>query len=204
MNKKIIALGMMTALVATGANAAENWPNWYVGLHGGVNFHPDSDVTIGGTTSELETDAGYLLGASLGYQLATVPMRFELEYTFRRNVADTLGGLPQDGDLDSHSTMVNSYYDFQTETAWSPYVGAGIGASNVEFNDPTAPLDDTVFAWQLMVGLSYEPQTVMPNTVWSVGYRYFATDDAEFSFAGVPGEVEYSSHGVEAGARFRF
>ena len=54
--------------------------------------------------------------------------------------------------------MLNAYYDIDTGTKFTPYVGAGIGMARLK-----AKIDDetdfskskTTFAWQVGAGISY-------------------------------------------------
>lgn len=66
--KSTISLAVLAATLFAGtANAEPRWPNWYIGLHGGWSMDDSYDSTTAGTTTEVDTDGGYLLGASLGY-----------------------------------------------------------------------------------------------------------------------------------------
>lgn len=191
---------LATAFVASSAHAEKRWPNWYVGLHGGWAMDDSYDATTAGTTTSVDTDGGYILGASLGYVPPTeVPFfdmtRYELEYSFRRNDVEA----PGSGEFDSHTAMLNMLVDFENQTAWTPYVGGGVGLTQLDVDGE----DDSTFGWQLMAGLDYSPKT-MPMTVWGVRYRYLGASDADITTGGVNTEYEYDSHSVEASARFRF
>lgn len=200
--KKLAAASLAilaTAFVAGSASAEPRWPNWYVGLHGGWAMDDSYDTDAGG---DIETDGGYAVGASLGYVPPTeIPFlnmtRYELEYTFRSNDVEA----PGTGEVESNTAMLNMLVDFENDTRFTPYVGGGVGMSNIEFGDEDA--DDSVFAWQLMAGLDYSPET-MPMTVWGLRYRYLGAQDADVDMAGTPVEVEYDNHSIEAAARFRF
>lgn len=214
----VLSLALLSAGTSLGdANAQERFPKWYVGLQGSVNFVDDSDLDGNGFlgSSPIDYDTGFGGGAALGYMPAGTQtfldmMRFDLEYYYRKSDVDTLAGGPNTGDISSNSLMLNAYYDFATGTGWVPYVGAGLGFSEVELETANGQIDDNdnVFAWNLMAGVGYAP-TSMPNTVWSIGYRYFATQDPEFGVnspvgTGTRAETEYDVHNVEAGVRLMF
>lgn len=209
--KFLFAVGAL--FVASGvAQAEERWPKWYVGLHGAMPFVGDTGVTRSGASlGSLEFDnPGWGVGASLGYKPGGTDSffdmtRFELEYGYRESDLDTLGGASTADDLSVHSVMFNALYDIATGTQLTPYLGAGIGWSNVELNIPSIAVSDTdsVFSYQFLAGVSYEPESI-PNTAFSLGYRYFATSDVEFGSALGTVEHEYDSHGAEIGARFSF
>lgn len=193
-----ISLAILAATMFAGsANAEPRWPNWYVGLHGGWSMDDSYDTNAG---ADVETDGGYIVGASLGYVPPTeLPFfnmtRYELEYSFRSNDVES----PGTGEVEAHTAMLNMLVDFNTETNWTPYVGGGLGMARIDVDGD----DDSVFAWQLMAGLDYEPESI-PMTVWGVRYRYLGAQDADINSGGTPVEVEYDNHSIEATARFRF
>lgn len=212
MKKVVIAgLGMIAAsMLATSAQADTRWPNWYIGLHGGVNFYPDSDVTAGAVGGDLRTDTGYMVGASLGYMPSVdmlSAMRFELEYTRRSNDNNRVDGLNSIGQTESDSYMLNAYLDLDNETIFTPYLGLGVGFSSVSTASGTnTTIDDTAFAYQLMAGIMWEPET-MPMTQWGFGYRYLGTNNLEMTAPTTPPlpvTLDYSSHAVEGNVKFKF
>jgi opacity protein-like surface antigen len=215
---------MLTALVlapvmAIAQQSHDNWPNWYLGLSGQMAFVPDADVDGGGVNGEVSFDEGYAVSGALGfrpYRSNSVfdNTRFELEYSYRGqdfdNFSGTVGGIPTNiqanGDLSGSSIMLNAFYDFRNDSGFTPYLGAGAGATFWNFDSSALGVDDqdTVFGYQGMAGIYYSPET-LPNTDWGVGYRYFATLDPEFSNnLGGTIEHDYDSHNVELLARFRF
>ncbi len=207
------------ALVAVYAPKAEassygEWPKWYVGFNGSLNLMNDSDISFNGGSSDASYDAGYGIGAVVGYlpSFTDLPgLRLEAEIAHREADVDkyTSGGVSVTGtdDVSSTAYMANVYYDIATGTKVVPYLGAGFGWAEVDF--PSAAFgntddSDNAIAWQLMAGLSYEPK-MLRHTVLSVGYKYFATDDLELEAgAGNKIEYEYGSHNFEAGVKFRF
>ncbi len=219
----LIALGCVAA--ASGASAQykdgsydnNRWPHWYIGVQGSIPFLEETDVTANNASlGDLDFDSGYGIGASLGYKPRTGnaivdQMRFEGEYYFRSNDFDELNSqtgasaqLP--GDINSQSFMVNTYYDFATGTTISPYIGGGLGVTEIEIDAPTLALEDedTVFAYQLMAGISWAPKSLL-NTELNLGYRYLDASDPSFTTdAGATVDHQYEHHSIEAGARFRF
>lgn len=206
-----IALATLALSTAGTAQAQERWPKWYVGLHGMVPFVSDSDLSAAGSeVGDLDYDTGWGGGASLGYMPGGTnsfvdSMRFEIEYAYRTNDLEDIDGVSVSERIRSNAGMFNAYFDIPTQMRVLPYVGAGIGIAQVEMdlNELGVNDNDTVLAWQLMAGLGYAPQTI-PNTVFSVGYRYFSTADPEFSGTAGTVENEYNTHNVELGARFIF
>lgn len=217
MRHVFLSLALLSSVASfADANAQERFPKWYIGLQGAVNFVDDSDLSnppiFGGGSTSIDYDTGFGGGAALGYMPAGTQtfldmMRFDIEYYYRKSDVDTLGSFSGDGDISSNTLMANAYYDFAMGAGWMPYIGAGIGMSEVELDVASGAVsdEDTVFAWNLMAGVGYAP-TSMPNTVWSIGYRYFATEDPEFGITGTTSttETEYDVHNIEAGVRLMF
>lgn len=93
-------------------------------------------------------------------------MRTELEGSYRRNNVDKItgpGASGGEGSFRSFGVMANEYYDFHNTSAWTPYLGAGVGvafenarrignafAANNTINDW-----DTQFAYQGIAGVDY-------------------------------------------------
>ena len=211
MKKFSLALAAALSLLALSAEAQQRtWPNWYVGIHARMAWVEDTDLNVAGANAgNVEFDNGYGGGASFGYMPGGEGFmnntRFELEYSFNQADLDTLGSTTIGDDLRGHSYMVNAFYDIPTGTSIVPYIGAGAGLASVDLDVPSLGLndDDSVFAYQFMGGLGYTPSTV-PNTTLTVGYRYFASDDPEFSVGATNVDHELSSHNLEIGARFAF
>ena len=215
---------LSAAILASATQAEPRWPNWYVGVHGSIPFVTDSSVRGNPLADDLEYDSGYGYGASLGYRPEVEGgllrnMRIEAEWHKQQSdidkVQNPLGAsLNGNGDVSVNAYMLNVFFDatFRDDDlrqAFTPYFGGGVGFANIELDDTQASLgaggdEDDVLAFQAMAGISYAPE-FMPHTEWTLGYRYFTTQDAEFSYvSGGSYKVEYDSHNVEAGVRFLF
>jgi opacity protein-like surface antigen len=131
-----------------------------------------------------DPDDGWVGGVAFGGK--TRWARAELEGAYRSNDAGA-------GDDESAAIMGNAYWDIETNTRFTPYIGAGIGAAWVDID--TAGGDDSwEFAYQGMAGANFD---VAPN--WTVGaeYRYFATTE-------VAGSTDYNNHGVLGTVRYTY
>ena len=183
----------------------------YLSVNVGVAIPDDSDITDStapGMTMDLESDEGLALGVAVGYSFPC-NMRIEGEFAYQENDLDkvSLYGIDADltGDTASYAFLVNGYYDFKNTSAFTPFIGGGIGMAKVEINDLNSPGsgdpdvsdDDTVFAYQFGAGVAY---TINEQVSLDVKYRYFGTSDPEFDTT----ELEYSSHNLYAGIRISF
>lgn len=217
MKLAIAALAGVVLFNVTDAEARQdNWPNWYVGVHGEMEFVSDADTSVNSAgVGDVEFDAGYGVGLTLGYRpyysnSGWDNFRFEGEFFYRTNDFDSLnastGNTPLNGDLEGTSLMFNTYYDVETGSSITPYIGAGLGMTQWDFSDDVIGVadSDTVFSYQAMAGLYFSPES-MPRTDWGVGYRYFGTAEPEFTTnTGATLEHDYNSHNVEFFGRFHF
>jgi opacity protein-like surface antigen len=189
------------ATIAQAAQSAQNANSFYVGGFGGVTFLPDIRLSQAGFGSgDLESDAGFNLGAVMGYKWV-MGFRAEGEISYRQNDLDNLDGVPVIGDLSALAFMGNGWFDFHNGTPWIPYVGGGLGVASITL-DSGGNDSDAVFAWQIGGGIGYE---FLPGIVASVDYRFLATSDPSFEDPGFADiEAEYSSHSINFGIRAHF
>jgi len=212
MKKHILALaaiGLGVAASAAPVLAAPKGP--FVGIMGGVNFSDDQDIRgVGaGINRSVDTDTGWAVIPSIGYRYGN-GLRTEFELGYRTNDVDSVSGTATgSGDISAKSAMLNLLYDVDTGSRLMPYIGAGIGYAQVEYDVRPVGVglnrvddDDNVFAYQGIAGLSY---WVSEAVEVAAEYRYFATQDPDFrTSAGVPVEGEYDSHAALIGLRFNF
>lgn len=203
--KKLVMCAAVAALALTTTMArADDWRSGlYVKGAGGYNITRDEDYS---SNSHTELDNGYALSGAVGYNYGD--WRTELEVAYRNNGVDkhkiggtTLAG--SDGETTSTAFMVNGYYDIPTGTAFTPYLGAGIGVAQVNINDyraggvKFADDDDTVFAYQGIAGVDY---AINPNMGAFAEYKYFATSDVDIGNT----STSYDNHTLMAGLRYSF
>ena len=181
---------------------------FYVGGAAGVNFASDAKTNNARTSDDVKFNTGAAGALSLGYGYGN-GFRSEFEGSIRNNGVSSL----KNGSLNSPSgstttwgLMVNGLYDFNTGTAFTPYVGAGIGlaltnsklsGSNVSRYSGT----DTQFAYQGIAGVSY---AFNPNLSLTADYRYFATTDNTYSSTPSNWTVSNSNHTILVGLRWTF
>lgn len=206
-NLLIISVCVLAFFFSSPAYSAEG-P--YVSGNIGFAMLSDSDVTdstIPGITIDMEYDTGLALGAALGYNFGNTRLEGEISYQKNDFEKASLFGVDVDltGDVTSLSLLMNGYYDFVNNSAVTPYLSAGLGFAEVEVNDlnvpgsglPNSNDDDTVFAYQVGVGVGY---AVNEKVTIDVKYRYFATSDPEFDTT----EAEFASHNFLFGVRVNF
>ena len=123
------------------------------------------------------------------------------------------------GDRTTKSLMVSGFYDIETDSKFTPYIGGGLGVSFIEtgswtvddglnpedcdgecFADefPLPSTDKSVFTWQLQAGLAYDLSDSVDLTA-DVTYK----DTADYSF-GIMDVKPAALVSIEAGVRFYF
>jgi opacity protein-like surface antigen len=207
---KLLLLAAALVIIAQGA-WAQTKP-WYVAAGLGASFVNDVDSTDStGFTITADLDTGIVGTGAFGRSFGN--FRAEGELTSNTNDVSTLSALgvslDASGDVSTLGFMVNGYYDFDTNSKWTPYIGGGIGGANVSLNNLSimgttiADDDTTVLAYQAKVGVAYEFSPAWEGTL---GYRFFGTEDGDFVAPdGSPFSTDgIQAHIVEVGFRFRF
>ena len=191
----------------------------YVSGNLGLAMVSDSDVTVEGLTAmiefpmglKLEFEKGFAVSGAFGYDAGTV--RFEGEIAYQKSDFDKMTGsaggvsvsLGLTGDMTFLGLLLNGYYDFHNDGAFTPYVTAGLGFASISINDLAIPSqgvpssgdeDDSVFAYQTGAGLGY---AISEKTAIDIAYRLLCTADPEFE--GV--KAEFLSHNFLVGIRIK-
>jgi OmpA-OmpF porin, OOP family len=179
-----LALAALMAGMATSANATEGWYGRV-----GVGYSVDGEVTAFNTSVDLEDD--WMYDAGLGYAFQN-GFRADAEIAQRSNEIQAFGS----EEVEATSLMANLFYDFNRGGRFQPYIGAGVGYAQLEFDD----LDDSNWAWQAMAGVAVG---LTERLALDIGYRHFEVEGLEVDFDG-PTDVEYSHDAVTLGLRWQF
>ncbi len=207
---------------------------WYVSLAPEVVFGYDIDTDGGnvtvplipapglppvGTTTipldaTLDTDTGFGIGGAVGYRFDNARVEFEVGYN--NNNVDTITvndiEASADGDIGNWKFLINGYYDFPTDSRFSPYVGGGAGLAILSANDVSASLppfgavsiDDSSssFIFQFKVGAGYE---ITEEVTAFLGYRLMGIPGQSFEVLGTDLDADtLFIHSLQLGARYEF
>jgi opacity protein-like surface antigen len=216
MNKMLLLAGVAAGLFAANAQALEFTP--YVGAK--VKYVDMSNDFTWGDTFDIDDNVfGGSLAAGLSTKVTNGAVRAELEYNKNGDAEKTHFVTYRDEDgrdignvklkLKTQSVMLNAYYDIDTGTQFTPFVGGGIGytrakvslAFDGEKNTVTARGKDTAFTWQLGAGVAY---AVNDNVTVDAGYRYVDCNDFDYSDSENDVSVDTSAHEFYIGARYAF
>ena len=154
---------------------------WYLG--GGVDYMIDAEEPF--------------YNAHLGYDFGNGSSLF-LESGWLGEEEDPSFLFPFAADLDIVPITIHYKYEWMFNDAFGLYVGAGLGASNVDISAGPVGDDDWVFTAQAFAGLVYN---VTPNFEIYAGARYVWLDDVSVFGANFD---DLDDIGVGAGIRFNF
>jgi opacity protein-like surface antigen len=190
--KRAVCLFVFAAFFALPALAAAEGIGVYVAPRFLVGFQDTGEISGGG--SLLEQHSSVVVGGALavGYNLApkfSIPIRAELEYGLRTNSEgekkDDFTGRKYTHKMNLSTLFLNAYYDIGTGTAFTPFVGLGVGAAfswdgttYKETGSATESWSDntTTFAANVGVGVSY---AFTSSIAADLGYRFIYVTERE-------------------------
>ncbi len=191
-------LGALAAVAVLSIAAEANAEAWYVGGYGGLNYTHDGNVNAAGVDASY--DLGLALGAYAGFFVQD-NARLEADLSYRANDLDSRGGVAIAGEAETTALLVNALFDISLESAVQPHIGAGIGIAEVDYRIGNGQFDDTVLAFQLIVGADIE---IVPATNLTLDYRLFVTEDLNVGGGVGFGSVEYINSAFLVGLRRSF
>ncbi len=204
--KKVFVTAAALAILSVPMSSMAANSGVYIKGNIGLGMMMDSDIDNmpdNAGTAKMTFDNGFLGTGAVGYDFVG-PFRAEAEYSWQKNDLDTLSysnriGNFNQGDLTTQAIMVNGYYDVDTGSPWSPFIGAGIGWAKVDLSTPALPLgdNDDVFAYQFMAGVAYN---ISDQLALDAQYRFFGTEDATIQGA----DFSTNSNDLMVGIRYTF
>ncbi len=196
--KKLVASLLFVSLLVPVTASAADFSGIYIApkVIGGIqtgtgHFYRDSQE-LGNTSKSLGSRGVFGGGLALGYDFAKtmdVPLRLEVEYTAfttaSRSYTKQPTGTPFDVAFkiksEIQSLFFNAYFDINTGTNFTPYVGAGLGIGFNRYSASFLPIlpgetiqtlgskRSTNFAWNIGLGCAYK---FTDNIAVDLGYRY--------------------------------
>lgn len=216
----VVAAALMLGSVAPAdAQQGRYWGFNVSGVAGSdLTVNPD---TPGLSKADVELKDGYGYGLVLGFPAANPLMtRGELEAAFRTTDIDDIGTTAgaNGNSIEAKSVVFNGYYDFGSNRpgSFQPYLGGGIGWSEVQLNDAslgagtgpggtalTMDDEDEALTFQGMAGVRWHLSSA---TAMVLGYKYTGTSKLEFQdSAGNRNSLSgLKDHKVDWGMQFNF
>lgn len=192
-------------------------PGWYLRLDAGYAWG-----VIGGAESatgfadpqDNKLGGGFAGGVGAGFRSDWLRTDLTLDYTGPLKYE---GSVAASGDttakVDAVTALFNVYLDLGTWYHATPYIGAGLGATQLHVYDYasnaappfTSGLSHTQWnvAWAAMAGVAYP---AAPNILLDVGYRYVGFGDVTTASdaAGAMTLKNLAAHEVRVGIRWSF
>ena len=232
--KKILSAGLAVAglLLAPAVTSAQDGccccdttEGMYIGAYGGVSWAHDqflTDSDTPGIVSEVEHDIGWNVGGFFGFRCCN-GFRLEGEVGYRSLDVDKLhyhqgSSVGTISDFsNSDFTVINYMANFIYECAfvvcdccWRPYFGVGFGGATVNYEVTEATYltdiddDETVFAYQLIMGLAYPVNECMDI---AIEYRFFSFDEVSIKdkTGATVASLDYTNvHNIMVSAKYVF
>ena len=119
-------------------------------LTGSIGGSAIGDIDVSGVNSDIEFETGLGLDLGYGYDFG----KSRVEGTWVRGQSDKTSwlGYTVKADTTIDSIMGSIYYDFREDKKWSPFIGASLGSTNVDFDGAS----DYGFSYGVGYGLSYK------------------------------------------------
>ena len=199
MIKKILATtAVLMALPVVSQAQTLQYPGFYVGAVGGVNWMLNNSFNASASTpgfvlsgqSYASMNTGWAAGGMVGYDF--VGPRVELEGMYRDNTG-SFGALGV--DINQVSVMANVLYDFNAGGVIVPYIGAGAGVAFLNSGLLGASSSSTQFAYQAIVGVGYN---IDPTFRINLEGRYYGTTSPNFNYSGNLGGTPFNVTGFAA------
>ena len=202
-------------LLAPGRAAAQTALGPYLALGGGFDDMAERNLLINGHEVSSQWKEGWGAFAAVGYKWY-FGLRTEAEFSGRVAwVRDFNHTNPWAGTQWDDSLMFNAIYDFEFDSPITPYIGAGLGGTQVQwgnnFRVPTQAMptiydaESTRLGWQGIAGVSY---AVTPQIALTLDGR-FKGSVGDFNFPGsVAGKTitqfNYLTRSIFVGVRYSF
>ena len=196
-------------------------PSNYVVARGGPVWANTTTRSPGGQgSSEIHFKSEYGINIAYGHRFFDwLRLEGELGYLDLKVDGHTHNLSGQKMDMSGHDehfkAMLNVYADWHNSTAFTPFVGAGLGLSHIRLdtnfprsNSEIAETNDnvTVFAYQFMGGISWAV-----HQAWELelSYRYYATNNRTHDNHSAASNPEVDIEGTKCstvylGVRFNF
>lgn len=210
----VLALTIVAPSIASAAQGFYLTPKFMMTVQNTGTMERSSELAGFGLDNYSQFTLGGAIAAGYDFWFShMIPIRAELELALRGNSENSEDGIYGSTKLTTNSTtlLANVYYDFHNSTAFTPYVGAGIGLAfnymGVDgydyYSQEGGSCDDrtTNFAWQVGAGVAY---SISENMAIDAGYRYLDLGYTEIKNNGQSIGIRPYNHEVMLGLRIGF
>lgn len=159
---------------------------WHGRLMAGFNLYNPRTINYNNYSGRVEYHTGYQLAGGIDYDIKPIILEVEFNHLHNGIQQVTDGSVANTAWYDATATGLfgNIYLPFPIyEARFVPYLGFGVGSLHVRERDRVTSMqnvynvDDTVFAYQTMVGFGVR---VTPRIAINADYRFMATGTVDY------------------------
>jgi opacity protein-like surface antigen len=189
---------------------------WY--LRGDIGYRQSNlgstSTTNGGANpSRGELDDAFSIGGGVGIKQGWFRADITADYMTKANYRGTIATADDTRtSIEGVVALANVYFDLGTWSGLTPYVGAGVGASNLwtkGMTSPTMPANTDMstgthwsMAWAVMAGASYQ---ISARMLVDAGYRYIHMGEAATGQDILGNQTQFkdlTAHELRVGVRY--
>ena len=214
-----VALAAMSLFSVQVAGAQDVYVNVFAGASLPGDWTFDEITPFFPVHDIISLNTGYVFGGAVGVGI-TDAMRAEIELSHAQwKSADSFyssgeGGhhLPADGSVNATYVMANGWFDLKNDSAFTPYIGGGVGAAwlngDVGFfgqDNGFGPSNRAALAYQLGAGVKFD---VNEKVALDVAYRYKSivggkNDNLNATYSGFE-NADLNTHNIQVGLTYKF
>lgn len=176
-----------------------------IGLSSIATASPYVQGSIGYTKSKSSYDGDNLKNSGTAYQIAVGTttknnLRYAVDYTQHNKITDTFD--TEKVSVKASSIGGSAFYDFNTPTAFTPYVGARIALNHIKANianisdaDSTSTISKNRIGYGVISGVNYKINTQLT-----------ADANLQYNYLGKlkEAELKHKKIGINVGLRYQF
>jgi opacity protein-like surface antigen len=164
--------------------------------------------------SEIGDDVAGISGA-LGYKWRSLQIEAEYLWRYRFDFDNRFSSSANSikSNIETHSVMLKAIWNFENVSAFTPYIGGGLGISKHQaesrLRNSSTQLTDNIytgkedFTWAIMVGVSYPL-----SKDWNVALDYRFADLGQVQISPLSGggriRADYFTHDISIGISYFF
>ena len=188
-----LSIASLTAITPSFAEEDKTKGVYFVGAVG-IGQMADIDIHSSDGGGKMEFDSGFSGDLGIGYDFGT--LRTQLTYGSINSDLTKIQGTTVDVGVDVSSFLLEGAIDFREGKNWQPYVGLGVGSSEISVNLARTVGnvnlvvgDDNITSVIGRVGMSYKASEKVDVYAegWALAFDDFTIGTVEFYGCGVTG-----------------
>ena len=203
LSKTIIPASLIASCIGS-VSFAEESKGWYFTAGAGLTSISDVTATAASTSVAVEIESGASYEAGFGYNFGN-DLRTEITWGQSRGDFEKVAGTAVTaGDVVASTISANVFKDFSSESKFTPYIGAGIGTTDIDTGNITISgttytgTNETSTSYSLKFGSKYQmsdqTDVFLEGRLASIGD--FTVNNVKYT--------DISTFGAHLGVNFKF